>query len=83
MSSASPSFLTGMRQVKVKFSDSSPPGSAHALWFGPHRVSDPCPEKPNLRTLRLINVPPWCSPDAIRRMFDTNGAIENIFFQVS
>ncbi len=85
MSCASPTVsssapcLSDHRILKLRFSPSS--DSSHHVFFRPHRVRDPCAEKPNLRTLMLSNVPPWCPRAAIRRIFGDCGPVEEVFFQ--
>ncbi len=74
-----PSELSSHRVLRLKFDPTY--SAAHHVLFKPHRVRDPCPEKPNLRTLLLSNVPPWATRDAIKSVFSPNGAVDHVFFQ--
>lgn len=44
-------------------------------------MNDPCPEKPNLRTLFLSNLPPWSTADALQRLFRANGPVDRVILQ--
>ncbi len=72
--------LEGQRILVVKFDATCE--AAHYLFLQPHNVRDPCPEKPNLRTLLVSNVPQWAAVEGeIRRIFQSSGAIERVFLQ--
>lgn len=55
--------------------------SCEQVFFKAHRTKDSCPEKPAGRTLFLSNVPSWCGPKDIRRIFQSNGPIDDVIFQ--
>lgn len=77
-----PDPYEGNRVLLLKFDESYP--SAHHLLFKAHKVDHPSPEKPNLRTLMLSNVPPWATSEAIKRIFQAaNGPVENVILQSS
>jgi len=67
--------------LKLKFSETSQ--SAHHLFFKPHNVRIDEPLKPRDRTLFCANIPPWASTKCIKRIFQANGPIENVYFQSS
>ncbi len=75
------SELDGLRVLPIKFDASY--GAFHHLFFKPHRVREPCEEKPNLRTLFLSNVPPWATSEALKRIFTPNGPVEAVYLQKS
>merc|ERR1712083_1187904 len=49
--------------------------------MGPHSVRSDETSKPADRTLFLANIPPWASAEAIKRIFQPNGAVEAVYFQ--
>jgi len=71
-----------VRVLKLKYDASYP--AEHHVFFKAHKVKDPCEEKPNLRTLFLANVPPWCDEEAIARIFSTScGAVDAVHLQAN
>jgi len=67
--------------LKLKFSSSSQ--NSHHLFFKPHNVRVEEPLKPRERTLFCANIPPWATVESIKRIFQANGPIENIYFESS
>ena len=65
--------------LKLKFSNLS--NSAHHLFFKPHNVRVDEPLKPRDRTLFITNIPPWATTDCIKRIFQANGPVEEVYFQ--
>lgn len=67
--------------LQLKFSPSTQ--STHHLFFKPHTVRAEEPLKPRDRTLFCANIPPWATAEAIKRIFQANGPIEQVYFQTA
>jgi len=67
--------------LKLKFSCAQ--NSAHHLFFKPHSVRVEEPTKPRDRTLFCANIPPWADTDSIKRIFQANGPVEEVYFQAA
>jgi len=65
--------------LQLKFSPTSQ--NCHHLFFKPHTVRAEEPLKPRDRTLLCANIPPWATAEAIRRIFQANGPVEQVYFQ--
>ena len=72
--------FSDFRILKLKFSDKC--NSHHQVLFKPHNVRVDEPLKPRERTLFCANIPPWATVEAVRKIFQLNGNIENIYFQL-
>jgi len=68
------------RQLKLKFS--SQQTCFHQILFKPHNIRVEEESKPRDRTLFLANIPPWATPQVIKKIFRVNGNISNVFFQL-
>ena len=65
--------------LKLKFSSKNQ--SHHQVLFKPHSVRIEEGLKPRDRTLFCANIPPWATPQSLKRIFQHNGVIENVYFQ--
>eukprot|EP00092_Neocalanus_flemingeri_P012816 GFUD01013809.1.p1 GENE.GFUD01013809.1~~GFUD01013809.1.p1 ORF type:complete len:275 (+),score=107.29 GFUD01013809.1:39-863(+) len=65
--------------LQLKFSPSHQ--SCHHLFFKPHSVRVEEPLKPRDRTLFCANIPPWATVDTLRRIFQPNGPVEQVYLQ--
>ena len=74
-----PSLFQEHRVLPLKYD--SHYESCHQVFFKPHRTKDSCPEKPVGKTLFLSNVPSWCGPKSLRRIFQINGPIDDVILQ--
>lgn len=63
--------------LKLKFDSSY--DSVREVTFCEHVTENPCPQKPMKRTLFLTNVPPWANEQGLRRIFEANGKVQNVF----
>ena len=68
------------RILKLKFSEKF--HSHHQVLYKSHNVRVDEPLKPRDRTLFCANIPPWATVEAVRKIFQLNGNIENIYFQL-
>jgi len=67
--------------LQLKFSPTSQ--SCHQLFFKPHNVRVDELLKPRDRTLFCANIPPWATSEAIKRIFQANGPVEQVYFQTA
>jgi len=67
--------------LQLQFSPTSQ--SSHHVFFKPHNVRVEEPTKPRDRTLFCANIPPWATTQALRRIFQANGPIEQVYFQAA
>lgn len=72
--------LTEYKTLKLKFSSSQ--SCYHHVQFKAHNVRVEEETKPRERTLFVANLPPWVTVDAVKRIFQTNGTILSVFFQL-
>jgi len=66
--------------LKLKFNSKCQ--SYHQVLFKPHNVRVDESSKPRERTLFCANIPPWATTDALKKIFQLNGNIENIYYQL-
>jgi len=71
--------LEGFKSVQLKYKEEAEHG--HQILFKPHAVRVMEPSKPADRTLFVANIPPWADTKTIRRIFQPNGGIEEIYFE--
>ena len=72
--------FTEFKILKLKFNEKF--NSHHQVLYKPHNVRVDEPLKPRDRTLFCANIPPWATVEAVRKIFQLNGNIENIYFQL-
>ena len=66
--------------MRLRFSEKTV--SHHLVLFKPHSVRVDEPLKPRERTLFCANIPPWAPADSVRNIFQLNGNIENIYYEL-
>jgi len=66
--------------LKLKYNSACQ--SHHQILFKPHNVRVDEPSKPRERTLFCANIPPWATTEALKKIFQLNGNIENIYYQL-
>ena len=72
--------LSEYRLMKLKFSSSQ--SCHHHVPFKAHDVRVEEETKPRDRTLFVANLPPWSTVEAVRRIFQCNGSISSVIFQL-
>ncbi|XP_077484750.1 ribosomal RNA-processing protein 7 homolog A-like [Amblyomma americanum] len=65
--------------LPVKFSDES--RSTHVLLFKAHKVREKSEHKPSERTLFVVNLPPYCNEDCLKRVFSDCGKVAKVWLQ--
>lgn len=74
------SEFSDFKVLKLKFSTNN--SHHHQVIFKPHNVRVDEPLKPRDRTLFCANIPPWAPVEAVKRIFQLNGTIENVYYQL-
>ncbi|XP_065303658.1 ribosomal RNA-processing protein 7 homolog A [Dermacentor albipictus] len=69
------------RKMPVKFSNDS--RSAHVMLFKEHSVREKSEHKPSGRTLFVVNVPPYCDENSLKRVFGDSGKVAKVWLQKS
>lgn len=67
------------RSLPIKFSSES--RSHHVLFFKEHKVREHDERKPPNKTLFVVNVPPYCKEDCLKRVFSDCGKVVNVWLQ--
>uniref|UniRef100_T1JBL4 RRM domain-containing protein n=1 Tax=Strigamia maritima TaxID=126957 RepID=T1JBL4_STRMM len=70
--------IGGYRVLPVKFSEQF--ATCRAMYFKQHLVRDPHPLKPVDQTLIVLNVPPYCNEQCLKRIFSIVGQVKSIYF---
>uniref|UniRef100_A0A6M2D151 Hipothetical protein n=1 Tax=Rhipicephalus microplus TaxID=6941 RepID=A0A6M2D151_RHIMP len=68
-------------KMPVKFSSDS--RSSHVMLFKEHSVREKSEHKPSGRTLFVVNVPPYCDEDSLKRIFGDCGKVSKVWLQKS
>lgn len=66
--------------IEIRFKEGDEIG--HHLFVRRHATRVEQGDRPSGRTLLVCNCPPWCPPDAVRRLFGRFGAIESVQTQL-
>ncbi|EDO44850.1 predicted protein [Nematostella vectensis] len=67
----------GFRLLRVKFNESCK--SNHFLYFKKHSVREEESLRPSDKTLFVINVPPYCTKLAIKKLFGKCGGVKSVY----
>ncbi|XP_077980643.1 ribosomal RNA-processing protein 7 homolog A-like [Glandiceps talaboti] len=71
--------ISGFRVMPVKVKAKSE--VVRYFYFKEHRVKEKSPNKPEKRTLFVINIPPYCNEECLQRLFSCCGKVEHVLFQ--
>lgn len=71
--------MDGFKVLPVKFSEKSQ--GCHYLFYKPHNVRESHSAKPSDKTLFVLNVPPYCNEECVKRLFGDCGNVADVFFQ--
>ena len=74
------SEFSDYKVLKLKFSEKQ--SHHHQVLFKPHDVRVDEPLKPRDRTLFCANIPPWAPVEAVKRIFQVNGGIEAVYYEL-
>ena len=66
--------------IEIRFKEGDEIG--HHLFVRKHATRVEQNDRPSGRTVLVCNCPPWCPPDAVRRLFGRFGAIESVQTQL-
>ncbi|KAG7174965.1 Ribosomal RNA-processing protein 7 A-like [Homarus americanus] len=72
------SSVQGFKVVGLKFKEESK--GIHQLLWKQHSVRTFNAAKPVERTLFVVNVPPYCTKEAFKRLFSVYGKVVDVFF---
>ncbi|KAK3090845.1 hypothetical protein FSP39_015129, partial [Pinctada imbricata] len=64
--------------LQTRFDDGSQAG--HNLYVKEHRVKDTDESKPRDKTLMIVNVPPYCNEECMKRIFSHCGKVMHVYF---
>ncbi|CAH3190856.1 unnamed protein product [Porites evermanni] len=71
------SEVSGFRTICVKFNEKC--SSYHFLFCKRHSTRDEDAKKPPDKTLFVVNIPPYCTKGALKRLFSCCGAIKDVY----
>ncbi|CAN7983916.1 unnamed protein product [Ixodes hexagonus] len=73
------SIKGGFQTLPVTFSSET--RSSHTLFFKEHNVREKDDLKPRSRTLFVVNVPPYCTEECLKRVFADCGKVVKVWLQ--